>query len=57
MELNTLTFKDFEIVKELGSGSFGKVLLARRKTDQELYAIKSVLMPRLSQKEKDSALN
>ena len=49
---NALSFKDFEVLKELGSGSFGKVCLARKKSDQKLYAIKSVLMTRLNQKEK-----
>jgi NIMA (never in mitosis gene a)-related kinase len=57
MEQNTLSYKDFEVVKELGSGSFGKVQLVRKKTDGILYAIKSVNMVRLNEKEKDSALN
>ena len=55
--LNTLSWKDFDVVKELGSGSFGKVHLVKKKTDQKLYAVKTVLMTRLNQKEKDSALN
>lgn len=50
MDLNTLSPKDFEFIKELGSGSFGKVQLAKKKSDQKLYAIKSVLMTRLNQK-------
>lgn len=50
--LNTLSFNDFDILKDLGSGSFGKVCLAKKKTDDKLYAIKSVLMTRLNQKEK-----
>ena len=45
---STLNSKDFEVLKELGSGSFGKVSLARKKSDQELYAIKVVLMTRLN---------
>jgi serine/threonine protein kinase len=48
MEYNNLSFKDFDIVKDLGSGSFGKVQLVRKKTDQKLYAIKSVKMTRLN---------
>lgn len=50
MDLNTLSYKDFDIIKDLGSGSFGKVQLAKKKADQKLYAIKSVLMTRLNQK-------
>lgn len=57
MEQNNLSIKDFDVVKDLGSGSFGKVQLVRKKNDQKLYAIKSVNMTRLNQKEKDSALN
>lgn len=50
MEHNSLSYKDFDIVKDLGSGSFGKVQLVRKKTDQKLYAIKSVNMIRLNEK-------
>lgn len=57
MEHNNLSFKDFDIIKDLGSGSFGKVQLVRKKADQKSYAIKSVNMARLNEKEKDSALN
>lgn len=47
----------YEFVKELGSGSFGQVRLVRNREDQQLYAVKSVSLGRLSQKEKDGALN
>lgn len=59
MQENTqiLSYEDFEIVKDLGSGSFGKVQLVRKKADQKLYAIKAVNMTKLNQKQKDNALN
>lgn len=33
-------FKDFDILRELGSGSFGKVFLARHRKNQKLLALK-----------------
>lgn len=47
----------YDIIKELGAGSFGQVRLVRCKDTQQLYALKSVSLGRLSQKEKDAALN
>ena len=52
-----LTIKDFEVVKELGSGSFGKVKLVKKIENEDFYALKTVTMNRLSQKQKDNALN
>jgi len=49
--------KQFSVVKDLGSGSFGQVKLVKKIGTESLYAIKSVKLNRLSQKEKDSALN
>lgn len=50
MQENTqiLSYEDFQIVKDLGSGSFGKVQLVRKKADQKLYAIKAVNMTKLN---------
>ena len=36
------TIKDFEIIKELGCGSFGRVFLARHKKTKVQYAIKAI---------------
>ncbi len=34
--------KDFEIIKQLGCGSFGRVILARHVKTRVLYAIKAI---------------
>ena len=49
--------RDFEVVRELGRGSFGRVRLVRLREGERLLALKAVLMNRLSQKEKEDALN
>ena len=36
------TIKDFDILKELGCGSFGRVFLARHKKTKVQYAIKAI---------------
>ena len=54
---SNLTMKDLEVVKELGTGSFGRVRLVKRREGEGLFALKAVLMNRLNQKEKESALN
>ena len=56
-QTDSQSIKDFDIIKALGAGSFGKVNLVRRKTDQTIFAMKTVSLTRLNQKEKDSALN
>ncbi|KNC52113.1 akt protein [Thecamonas trahens ATCC 50062] len=35
-----VTIKDFELLQLLGKGSFGKVMLARKRGEEQLYAIK-----------------
>jgi NIMA (never in mitosis gene a)-related kinase len=52
-----LKLSNFETIKELGAGSFGSVRLARKRDDGQVWAIKTVSLCRLSQKEKDNALN
>ena len=48
---------DFDILTELGKGSFGCVYKVRRKTDSRIYALKKVKLTNLSSKEKQNALN
>ena len=47
----------FEILKHLGKGSFSLVLVAKRKEDNKIYAIKQVQISNMSKKEKLNALN
>ena len=56
-ENQSLSIKQFTVIKELGSGSFGTVKLIQKIDTEVLYALKTVKLNRLSQKEKDSALN
>lgn len=37
-----VSLSDFELVRVLGKGSFGKVTLVRKKTNQKLYAMKGL---------------
>jgi serine/threonine protein kinase len=39
-ERSKVSLEDFELVKVIGKGSFGKVTLVRKKTDHKLYAMK-----------------
>jgi serine/threonine protein kinase len=52
-----LNIKDFDVIKELGCGSYGRVQLVRKKSDQKYYALKSMFLANAKQKEKDAALN
>ena len=45
-----LTMKDFEVIRDLGSGSYGRVQLVKRKSDQKMYALKSMFLANAKQK-------
>ena len=45
------TLSDFKIEKILGRGSFGSVFLVTRKKDNKIYALKTVILEKLSKKE------
>ena len=49
--------KDFVILSKLGEGSFSTVFSVKRLSDQSDYAMKKVKMGKLSEKEKQMALN
>ena len=48
---------DYEFLKEVGSGSFGKVSLVRRKADNKNYVIKQLNIQGLSPREQQDAIN
>jgi serine/threonine protein kinase len=37
---NKLTIEDFTIIKVVGKGSYGKVLLVKKNDDENIYAMK-----------------
>jgi serine/threonine protein kinase len=39
---SNVSLSDFQIKKVIGRGSFGKVFLVQKKTDQQVYAMKSL---------------
>ena len=45
-KLSTVKVSDFEVLRELGQGHFGKVLLVRRKATQDEFAVKLIPMRR-----------
>ena len=48
---------DFKLEKVLGKGSFGSVYLVRRKEDNRIYALKSVILEKLNKKEQQNSVN
>ena len=51
------SMNDFIIEKVLGKGSFGSVYLVRRKEDNKIYALKSVILEKLNKKEQENSVN
>ena len=41
----TTSLEDFEVISRIGDGSFAEVFKVRRKEDDQIYAIKKVLLP------------
>mmetsp|Transcript_1401 Transcript_1401/g.1467 ORF Transcript_1401/g.1467 Transcript_1401/m.1467 type:complete len:559 (+) Transcript_1401:562-2238(+) len=46
-----VTFDDFEIIKVIGRGSFGKVMLVEKKDNSKAYAMKTLRKDRLIEKD------
>ena len=55
--LGVILHAEYEVLKTIGRGTYGKVLLARRKADNEVLVIKQVHLRGLELHEKNSALN
>lgn len=49
--------ENFEVIKQLGSGSFSTVYKVKRLEDGVEYAMKKVKLSALNRKEKENALN
>ena len=51
------TFYDFEILSTLGQGAYSTVYLVKRKKNNKQYALKSIIMEKLSKIEQQNNLN
>lgn len=52
-----MSLGDFQIMKRLGEGAYSSVYNVKRTLDSQTYALKKVKMGKLSEKEKENALN
>ena len=53
----TTSIRDFKKEKVLGKGSFGSVYLVRRRQDNKIYALKTVIMEKLNKREQENSVN
>ena len=53
----TTSVRDFKKEKILGKGSFGSVYLVRRRQDNKIYALKTVILDKLNKKEQENSVN
>lgn len=51
------TLADFNIIKQIGKGSFGVVYMCRRKVDDQIYVLKEIKLAGASKKEIEAAVN
>ena len=55
--MHTTSVRDFTKEKVLGKGSFGSVYLVRRRQDNKIYALKTVILEKLNKKEQENSVN
>ena len=55
--MHTTSIHDFKKEKVLGKGSFGSVYLVRRRQDNKIYALKTVILEKLNKKEQENSVN
>ena len=55
--MHTTSIRDFKKERVLGKGSFGSVYLVRRKQDNKIYALKTVIMEKLNKREQENSVN
>jgi NIMA (never in mitosis gene a)-related kinase len=55
--MNSPQSNQFQILKKLGEGAFSTVYSVNRISDGAMYAMKKVKMGKLTQKEKENAVN
>lgn len=51
------SLRDFQILSKLGEGAYSSVYKVRRLSDSQEYGLKRVRIDKLSEKEKQNALN
>ena len=44
MDVSMSSMKDFVVIKQVGKGSYGVVYKVRRKSDNRIYAIKTICL-------------
>ena len=52
-----MSLRDFIILDKIGDGAYSEVYKVKRTSDNSIYALKKVKMGKLSQKERENALN
>ena len=48
---------DFEILEQIGKGTFAEVFKVKRKANQQIYALKKVNLGKMHIKDRENAMN